>query len=155
MLAAVALFVTACAREPTAEEKARSDAADIAAVEAAQDRKPPSEPVTPQAITAVDKELHSLDGAACSFLPDTAPNGLPVLIAFPQKAMIKLEGKLLVLAADSASAELSHGARAEYVGRTHALHLAEGGEGNAAVVMITDEYERPVFRTTGILDCGA
>lgn len=151
----LALLVAACGNKATPEDKARSDAADVAFVQAAQDRHPPPQAITPAPITPEDRARHSLAGAGCSFVPEGAPDALPLLVAFSDKAMVRLEGKPLVLAADSASAEVAQGVREEYVGRTHAVRLARGAQDGAFSLTITDEFERPVFTALGALECGA
>ena len=150
-----ALLVAGCGSSATPEEIAGNDAADIAAVEAAQNRRPPVEPITPEGITLEDRKRNGRSGAGCAFLEDAAVDALPLVVALPQQALIKFGGKLLVFAADSASVELPQGVRAEYVGRTHALRLEERAEGDSALLTITDRFERPVFTTQGVLDCNA
>lgn len=149
------LLATACGTAPTAEERAHSDAEDVAFVEAAQNRRPPPQKATPTSITPEDRKRHGLSDGGCSFVPDVARDGLPLLVAFPDKAMIRLEGKPLVFAADSASAEVADGVREEYVGRTHAVLLARWEQDGAFTMTVTDRFERPVFRALGALQCGA
>jgi hypothetical protein len=163
-LIVLALLVAACGSEPSPEEKARSDAAAVATVQAAQDRHPPMQPITPEPITFEDIEQHGLFGAGCSFLPDGTQVDRPVVLTLPQKGVFKLGGKLMVLAANSGSAELPYGSRAKYAGRTHALRLAEEGGDDApssgkmgrwrGSVIFTDQFERPVFTAKGTFDCG-
>ena len=149
------LLVTACGSAPSPEEMAQGDAADVAFVEAAQDRRPPPQAITPGPITPEDRQRHGLPPGGCSFVPDAAQDGLPLLVTFPDKAMVRPEGKALVFAADSASAEVADGVRAEYVGRTHAVRLANDGLGGAYSLTITDRFERPVFSASGALECKA
>lgn len=153
VIAIPALVVAGCGSSATPEETTRNDATDVAAVEAAQNRRPPIEPITPEGITPEDRKRNDQSGAGCAFLPDGVADALPIVVALPQTALIKFGDKVLVLAADSASAALSSGVRAEYVGRTHALHLAERAEGDGALLTITDRFERPVFATLGLFDC--
>lgn len=162
---AVALLVAGCGSERGPEEKARSDAADVAMVRAAQDRHPPVQPIAPEPITVGDMARNGFLDSGCSFVPSGPPDTRPVLLTSQKTAVLKLDGKLIILAADSASAGLPNETRAEYAGRTHALRLVkDSGTGYPSTkvsghwlgsLIITDRFERPVFNAGGTLDCGA
>jgi hypothetical protein len=158
---ALALLAAGCGKEPTLEERARSDAADVASVEAAQDAHPPVQPIMPEPITFKDVQRHNLSGAGCSFTPHGAAQGRPILVTLQQRAVFKLDGSPFVLAANPGSSELPFGAHAEYAGRAHGLRLAKDtadpsdkpGRWQGSVTF-TDQFERPVFTAHGTFDCG-
>lgn len=152
----ILLVLSACAeREPT-------DAEAVAAVEAAQDGKPPVEPIAPQPILYPDISKHNLHGTGCAFVADGGGIGA-VLLAQDTRGVLKLNGEVQILAPDTGSAELPKGSRSRYTGKEYALTLTATGPVEAVGtsahfagrLVITDEFERPVYDAVGDVQCKA
>lgn len=153
-----------CDRQ-SAQERAASDARDVAMVEAAQQRKPPSVRLAPQPITFADLQEGNLFGAGCAFTPDSGAGGDPVLYTDDTRAVMKLDGAMVILASDNGSAELPYATREHYVGKTHDLRLTKApGEGEpgseesmkwTGAVTVRDQWQREVYAARGSLECGA
>jgi hypothetical protein len=157
---AFALLLTGCGDKQTAQEKAESDAAAVAAVKAAQDRKPPVVPVTPEPLTIAEMKHAAFSGQRCTFRPDGAVDARPVLAIAAKKGLLKIDGRPAVVAADTGSSALPYGTHARYSGRVNALRIDEDGSvpSNSAeawrgIVTIIDQFERPVFTAKGSFDC--
>lgn len=159
------VLLAACARQAPADktaEKAAADAAAIAQVEAAQDGKPPLRPVEPQPIGYFDITRNKLYGSGCNFVADGGGMGAAAL-AQADRAVIKLAGHPIVLAADKGSTRLPQGAWSRYAGKDYALSLTRR-EGDKAAkngvvelfdgrLVITDAFERPVWQANGNIQC--
>ena len=170
-----ALFIVACDRT-TPEEQAAQDARDVAMVEAAQKMQPPMRPVSPEPITEPDfaraaeiakpsDAVSKLPDAeperpaaamSCRFRPKPAIGGGPIIAVEAKRALLKLGGELVVLAADHGSRELTRGIHARYIGREYSAVLAapvlEGGQGGDTL-MLRDRYDSVVYAAAGRLDC--
>ncbi|PZO71611.1 MAG: hypothetical protein DI636_03275 [Pelagerythrobacter marensis] len=158
----VTLTLLACAPEQTAEQKAAADAADIAAVERAQ--QVPPEPINPQTIAFADIEKHDLFGASCAFVPETSGTD-PVLLAMERAGWMKIKGEMIRFAPDAGSAALPLGARGRYTGAKYAftLDIAEG-EGRQsgsettdfpARLVVSDERDQVAYEANGTAQCGS
>lgn len=155
----------ACKAEMSSAEKARQDERDIAQVEAAQKIKPPPQALHPQPITEADITANQLSGAGCALIPSGTADDLPVLLSDRSRAVLKLDGRMLKLAADPGSTELPLDSRAHYVGKRFALQIEKAsGEGTivadeltrwSANITIRDAWDQIVYRTDGALECGA
>ncbi|ABD26565.1 hypothetical protein Saro_2126 [Novosphingobium aromaticivorans DSM 12444] len=143
-------------------EKAPSDAEAIAAVEAAQDGKPPVKPLQPQPILYPDITQNKLHGTGCAFVADGGGLGA-VLLAQDKRGIIKLDGHVEVLAPDAGSHKMPKGSWSRYTGKERALTLtaigpitpAGGADQFKGKLIITDAFERPVFEATGDVQCKA
>lgn len=154
------LLLTACNRQ-SAAEKAAADARDIAAVEAAQELRPPAIPITLQPITAEDERQFGFYAQGCAL---TGAGGT-LFMAEPARAAIKPKDELVVLASDPGSASMPQGTWSRYVGKEYALTVtrsgentqaaAEAGETFPAKIVITDPFDQIVFETEGQIQCGA
>jgi hypothetical protein len=157
-----ALVLAACQREPTPAEKAAADAHDIAMVEAAQDRNPPIQPLSPQPITPAELDDLELTGTRCAFEPRGSRE--PVLLAFENQAAMLIDGKPATFAGDSAGPTGPVGTWQHYVGKALSLRLVKGeGDGVEAgsdalewpaQLTVRDEYDRIVYTRPGNLRCG-
>jgi hypothetical protein len=159
------ILLAACKQEVSPEEQARSDARDIAMVENAQKLRPPVEKLVLQPVSFADVQQKALSGAGCGFLP-TGSEGLgPVLYTDSARGAFKLDGEVVVLAADSGSAEFPYGSREHYTGKRYDLRLSKDpGEGKpfgeeaarwTGSLIIRDRWDRAVHTATGTLECGA
>lgn len=141
-------------------EKEPTDAEAIAAVNAAQDGKPPVKPLDPQPIHYPDIKDHKLHGTGCAFVAEGGGLGA-VLLAQDKRGVIKLNGEVIILAPDTGSAKMPKGAWSRYTGKANALTLTAAGPitpvGGAeefdGKVVITDAFERPVYESGGHVQC--
>ncbi|MCB2080141.1 MAG: hypothetical protein KDE55_20895 [Novosphingobium sp.] len=157
------LALAGCGQTMSADEKANSDASDVAYVEAVQDRHPPVETIAPQPITFTDIEAHDLFGAGCYILVGDAEE--MVFLGDDVRGAIKLDGEIVGFAADTGSPELPYASRERYTGKAYwvELHKAdvEGtpyGEESIrwpGTIAIYDRWERPIYSAKGTLECGA
>lgn len=156
------LTLVACAPEQTAEQKAAADAADIAAVERAQ--QVPPEPIDPQPIAFADIEKNDVFGASCSFIPETGGTD-PIVLAMERAGWMKIKGEMMRFAPDAGSAALPLGARGRYTGTKYAytLDIAEGEGKQAgsetmdfpARFVVTDERDQIAYEANGTAQCGS
>ncbi|MCY1671559.1 hypothetical protein OVA07_11125 [Novosphingobium sp. SL115] len=152
--ALAALGLAACS------EKEPTDAEAIAAVNAAQDGKPPVKPLDPQTIHYPDIKQHKLHGTGCAFVAKGGGLGA-VLLAQDGRGIVKLNGEVIILAPDTGSAKMPKGSWSRYTGKAFALTLTASGPITAAggaeefdgKVVITDAFERPVYESAGHAQC--
>lgn len=155
------LLAAACSSQNPAGTAAQ-DARDIAAVNAAQDVTSPTRPITPQPIVYFDIRDNKLYGSGCNFVPDGGGMGA-VLLAQGERGVIKLDGKLVLLAADKGSKALPQGAWSRYSGKEFALTLTRIDDGKAkkngvvdlfsGQVVITDPHDSVVYNAKGDVQC--
>ncbi len=153
----ILLALSACSaeQEPT-------DAEAIAAVEKAQDGKPPVEPIAPQAILYPDISKNKLHGTGCAFVAESGGIGA-VLLAQDTRGVLKINGEIQILAPDTGSAKLPKGSWSRYTGKEYALTLSATGpvepvgtsEHFDGKLVITDPFERPVYEAAGNVQCKA
>lgn len=142
------------------EEKAPTDAEAIAAVEAAQDIKPPVQPMAPQPILYPDITRYKLHGTGCAFVADGGGIGA-VLLAQDKRGVIKVEDTVIVLAPDTGSTRMPLGSWSRYTGKENALTLTAfgpitplgSGQQFKGKLVITDAFERPVYEASGDVQC--
>lgn len=156
--------LAACDRQ-TPQEKAHEDERAIAMVEKAQRRIPPPVALNPAQISFADVQASGLVGAGCAFTPKSGEGRDPVLYTDDRRALVKLDGRLVQLAADSGSAEMPYATRDHYVGKAFDLRLRQDpGEGEPAseesmrwsgALTIRDSRKREVYSQPGTLECGA
>ncbi|SMC30487.1 hypothetical protein [Novosphingobium sp. B1] len=143
-------------------EKEPTDAEAIAAVNAAQDMKPPVKPLDLQPILYPDITQNKLHGVGCAFVADGGGLGA-VLLAQDKRGVIKVAEKVEVLAPDAGSAKLPKGSWSRYTGKAYAVTLAVIGEVKAVgatdqfkgKMIVTDAFERPAYEATGDVQCKA
>lgn len=153
----ILLALSACS-----SEREPSDAQAVAAVEAAQDMKHPVEPITPQAILYPDISKNKLHGTGCAFVARGGGIGA-VLLAQDTRGVLKINGEIRTLAPDTGSAKLPKGSWSRYTGKEYALTLTALGPVEAVgtsehfdgKLVITDEFERPVYDAIGNVQCKA
>ena len=158
----LALALAACADEPTPQQKAASDAADVAEVEANQEAPP--EAMVPEPILYPDIEKYGLFGAGCNFLPEGAGLGA-VALAQIDKGYMKRDGEVLTFAADKGSAQNPLMSWTKYDGKDYSMTLElSGGEGEQsgmetvdfdAELIVRDGKDRVVYQSEGIAQCGS
>lgn len=146
----------------SAEEKRAADDADVAAVEAAQKRMPPLEPVRPQVLLEGDIARIDAVGPGCIL---RIGEGLspPVLITVGSFGWLKLEDEIVKMAGDSGSERGPAQTWTHYTGRQATLRIGfEDGEiqptgaateGRAAILTMRDSYGRVIYRGRGIQTC--
>ena len=159
--AVLVLTLLAAACGPSPEDKAREDAAAIAAVNAAQNRLPPIKALSLEQFTPGDFARMDDTGASCAFYAETRA----IAMARPSYAWIKLDGELIRLVSDSGSANGPLGTWAHYTGRALSLRIEPVGAAKAdstqprqagpAQLVVTDSWDRAVFAVAGSMRCAA
>ena len=157
------MLLSGCGQSPTPEEKKRSDAADVAAVEAIQQVAPPIKPITLQPITLAEITAKNLSGAGCSFSTTSAAE--PLVLALVGRAVIKFADDIVVLVSDNGGTKLEMGAWEHYVGKEYTLTLKRvpgagqpvGGESTryAGELTVRDAWDRVIYSAQGPLECGS
>lgn len=150
----------ACSEEVSPTEKARIDAAKIAAVERAN--IVPPDPVSPQKIYYSDYETNDLFGAGCAFAADDAGLGA-IALTRSEIAYIKLDGKIDRLAADKGGAKAPYATWQSYDGKNHTILLEFApGDGEASGTQsvkysvnltIRNGRNQIVYQTEGFAQC--
>ncbi len=157
----VALFAMALVLASCADE-APTDAEAIAAVEAAQDGKPPVKPLELQPILYPDISQNKLHGTGCAFVSEGGGLGA-VLLAQDKRGVIKYDDHIQILAPDAGSAKMPKGSFSRYTGKENAVTLTADGpvtpvgttEQFKGKMIVTDAFERPVFEASGDVQCKA
>jgi hypothetical protein len=157
------LVLAGCGDGMTDAEKKAKENADVAFVAGLQSKDPPPEPIDPQVIGYPDIEEYKLFGASCAFAPGDSIGA--VVIAMDDTAWMKLEGRMVRLAADKGGKSLPMSAWEDYDGKAYSLHLAvdrtaaaDGGIDAVkypATLAVHDAYDQLVFGSKGIMQCGA
>ncbi|MBC2652632.1 hypothetical protein H7F50_01945 [Novosphingobium flavum] len=156
-------LLTACHPAADPARQARDDARAIAMVEAAQKVHPPPVALSPEPLAERNPATDRFGGPACRFASASQPGTPPILLANGRRALVKVAGRVMILAADVGSAELVPSLRAHYVGKSHSITLARAaGDGTAlgveslawpAVLTIRDAWDQIVFTAPGMLRC--
>ena len=159
---ALPLLATACTSQ-TPQEKAASDARDIAMVEAIQKQKPPPQAITPLPIDFAAIEKHDLFGSGCAFIP---PGGRdPLALTQHEAAFILLDSGLVRFASDLGSTSMPFDTVSHYDAKNYVLNIAKAaGEGTQSgsetrdwpgTLEVRDAYDQPVYRARGTVQCGS
>ena len=158
MLLLAVASLAGCSSEPSEEERQ----AAVAEVEANQ--APAPEELQLQPIEFADIEANDLFGAGCNFVADGGGAG-SLAIAMAETGYVKKDGEILEFAADTGSAELPYLARREYDGKAYSFTLDLDESTAAPTGIETSDYSgsltvfdpqgRPVYQSTGIVQCGA
>jgi hypothetical protein len=162
-LAAVALLLTGCAREPTLAEREAADARAVAQVEAVQKQKPPPRPIFPQPIGFDEIQARNLYGAGCAFTPDGGSG--PVLLTRDKAGYVRLGDRLIRLASDPGSTSMPLGTWSRYIGKEFVAALANADSGGEPLgseslrwtgrLTMTDAFDQPIYAAEGMLACGS
>ncbi|RKF23418.1 hypothetical protein D6851_02825 [Altericroceibacterium spongiae] len=157
------ILLAGCHKELTPEEQADKDRRDIAMIEKAQQSaRPPLTEITPDSITYVDIEEHDLSGSGCNYAPGTSLGTR--VIAQPEVAYMKIDGKMTRFARDIGARELPLGTWSKYDGLEYSLRLKISGEGRPAgnkttnydgSVILRDAFNRVVYDGSGLVQCSA
>ena len=157
------LLLSGCGQSSTPEEQKRSDAADVAAVEAIQQVAPPIKPITLQPITLAEITAKNLSGAGCSFSTTSAAE--PLVLALVGRAVIKFADDIVVLVSDNGGTKLEMGAWEHYVGKEYTLTLkrvpgagqpvGEESTGYAGELTVRDAWDRVIYSAQGPLECAS
>ena len=157
------ILLSACNSGVSPAEQKRSDAADVAAVEAIQKVAPPIKPINLQRITLEEITAKNLSGAGCSF--STTSPAEPLALALVGRALIKVDDTIDVLIADNGGTKLEMGAWEHYLGKEYTLTLKRvpgpgqpAGEESvryAGELTVRDAWDRVIYSSQGLLDCGA
>ncbi|WP_150124945.1 hypothetical protein [Tsuneonella mangrovi] len=160
---AICLFALAgCGQGLTQAERQAQDAKDVAEVKAAN--TPPPKMITPQAILYPDIEKAGIYGASCGFVPDGG--GLrAIAIAMEDQGYMKIDGEMVIFAADKGSRQLPGAAREHYDAHDYGftLDIAENQSSGTdpeshnypAVFVLRDGQGRSVFEAQGMAQCGS
>lgn len=159
--AVLALILLAAACGPSPEDKAREDAAAIAAVNAAQNRLPPAKALSLEQFTPGDFARMDDTGASCAFYSEARA----IAMARPGFGWIKLDGELIRLVSDSGSAAGPLGTYSRYTGRALSMRIEPAGAAATATVQtrlempamisVFDQWDRVVFGLAGQMRCAA
>ena len=162
-LAMGVILLSGCERSLSPAEQKRKDAADVAAVEAIQKVAPPIKPINLQRITLEEITAKNLSGAGCSF--STTSPAEPLVLALVGRALIKVDDNIVMLISDNGGAKLEMGAWEHYLGKQYTLTIKRvPGDGKPAgaesvrysgEVTVRDAWDRVVYSSQGLLDCGA
>ena len=157
-----ALALSGCDGGRSQQEQERKDEHDIAMVENAN--RGVAMPITPEPLLFPDIQQHHLFGTSCSFVPTGGGVGA-LAMAMADKGYMKVDGKVVRLAADSGSAKLPFGAHSKYDGKKFSfeLGLAEasgkqiGAEATTYQGRLTarDGYGRVIYDKIGDVQCGS
>jgi hypothetical protein len=134
----------------------------LAACGEAEQRPPAVPAVTPQPIGYPDIEVNALHGASCAY--GSGKSMAPVVIAFADEAVMKIDGAIVrfQVDADSEGARLS--TRTRYLAPDRVLLLTIEGEctssGHEAAnfdgsVRLLDGAGAVLFETAGTVQCGS
>jgi hypothetical protein len=163
MRAAIVLCLfalVACGK--SAEDRRAEDAADVAAVEAAQNRMPPLNPVKPEPMLDADIARIDATGPGCML---RAGQGLvpPVLVTVGSFGWLKIDGTMLKVAGDSGSDRAPSDTWTHYTGKQVTLRIEYPGASAAATsaedssrpatLTLRDAWDRVVYRGEGTQSC--
>lgn len=148
------LLLSGCGDKLAPAEKARRDAADVAFVETAQKQRAPAKPIALQPLLAADRARLPEGENACGLVLREHATDDPVLVLGPVAGHVKLEGKLVVLAADTGSERIAPGFYRRYDGKVYALEVGAAA-GRAGWMIVKDSPGRTVFSAAGEWTCTA
>ncbi len=159
VLVGMAAVLSSCGSEPAPEQKARSDARDIAMVEAAQTRLPPLVTVLPQSIADADREQIKAAGPHCAFMPEGLGVTGPTLLSNSTRAYMKIDDQLIALSSDPGGPAMPMATWARYTGKRFAIELklppgsTAGADKLTVSLVLRDAYQREVHISAGSLVC--
>jgi hypothetical protein len=122
----------------------------------------PAATVNPQPIGYPDIEANELYGASCAYASGTSM--APIVIAFADEAVMKIDGAILRFRVDEESEGSWLGEDSRYLADDRVLLLTIAGEGTPAseetanftgTVRLIDGAGAELFATKGTVQCGA
>ena len=134
----------------------------LAACGEAGETKAPGPAVTPQPIGYPDIEANDLHGASCAYASGTSM--APLVIAFADEAVMKLDGEIQRFRVDAESEGAEHGTRTRYLAEDRVLLLTierTGAQAGAETVNFTgtvrlvDGAGAELFASSGAVQCGS
>ena len=158
---ALALACCACSETLTQDEQEQRDREAVALVEQANAVEPLVCEVVPETILYPDIERHDIYGASCAYAPGTSLGAR--VIARQADAFMKIDGEIVLFAADPGARELPYGTRSLYNGREYSLRLEIAGDGMQSgeevmeyegTINLRDQYDRVIYSGTGTAQCG-
>jgi hypothetical protein len=157
------VLLAGCGDGMTDAEKKAKEEADVAYVEGLQAKDPPPKPILPQAIGYTDIEAYKLFGAHCAFAPGDSIGA--IVFAMDETAWVKLDDKMMRLAADKGGEKLPMGTWRHYDGKEYSLELAierTAGTSPASQTInypgelaVRDAYGQLVYGAKGTVQCSA
>ena len=122
----------------------------------------PAAAVNPQPIGYPDIEANELYGASCAYASGTSM--APIVLAFPDEAVMKIDGAIHRFRVDAESEGAQLGSNSRYLAQDRVLLLTIAGEGTPAgeetadftgTVRLMDGAGAELFATEGTVQCGA
>lgn len=162
MIVCAALLAASCGKEqPSPQEQARMDEADVAAVQAAQ--VPPPTPIEPERILYPDIEKNDMFGAGCAFAPGKSIAAVALLQE--ERGFMKIDGEIVRFAPDAGSGDLPLGVKGKYTGGawSFVLDLAseEGKQSGSETIdyparfVLRNDRDQVVYEAGGTAQCGS
>ena len=130
----------------------------LAACGEAGETNAPGPAVTPQPIGYPDIEANDLHGASCAYASGTSM--APMVIAFADEAVMKLDGEIQRFRVDAESEGAEHGTRTRYLAEDRVLLLTIERTGAQTVnftgtVRLVDGAGAELFASSGAVQCGS
>ena len=118
----------------------------------------PGPAVTPQPIGYPDIEANDLHGASCAYASGTSM--APLVIAFADEAVMKIDGEIQRFRVDAESEGAERGTRTRYLAEDRVLLLTierTGGEtvNFTGTVRLVDGAGAELFASSGAVQCGS
>jgi hypothetical protein len=113
--------------------------------------------LTPQPIGYPDIEANGLYGASCAYAPGTSM--APIVIAFPEEAVMKIGGQIHRFRIDAESGAAGTGQNSRYLAGNLVLLLTVEGDATqrenlAGTVRVLDDAGAEISATAGTVQCG-
>ena len=130
----------------------------LAACGEAGETKVPGPTLTPQPIGYPDIEANDLHGASCAYASGTSM--APLVIAFADEAVMKMEGEIQRFRVDAESEGAERGTRTRYLAADRVLLLTIERTGAETVnftgpVRLVDGAGAELFASSGAVQCGS
>ena len=118
----------------------------------------PGPAVTPQPIGYPDIEANDLHGASCAYASGTSM--APLVIAFADEAVMKIDGEIQRFRVDAESEGAERGTRTRYLAEDRVLLLTIERTGAETVnftgtVRLVDGAGAELFASSGAVQCGS
>ena len=155
------LALTACGKSD--EQRKEEDKRDVAAVEAAQNRLPPIEPVALESLLPEDRGRIDAVGGRCSYALAQPHRTDPLLVTVGSFGWIKIGGALTKLAADTGSDPGPARTWTQYTGLEISLRILPAGSSDAPAesaamrrpvrVIVRDAWDRVLLTENLVQAC--
>lgn len=114
--------------------------------------------LTPQPIGYPDIEANGLYGASCAYASGTSM--APIVIAFPEEAVMKIGGQIHRFRFDAESEGAGTGQDSRYLAGNRVLLLTVEGDATqqenlTGSVRVLDDAGAEIFATAGTVQCGS